>query len=157
MNRHQPIVLQIRPINIQARLQAIYIYAFSRRFYPKWLTVHSGYSFFLSVHVFPGNRTHNLCAANGMLYHWATGTLEQAIRDAASCGKQIAIPLAQRITLWCPLLPANFLNWELPQPSSLRRVMLRSIWHLNEDINTQTTSTILLWDSLHERFAISFE
>ncbi len=28
----------------------------------------------LSVHVFPGNRTHNLCAANTMLYHWATGT-----------------------------------------------------------------------------------
>ncbi len=23
----------------------------------------------LSVHVFPGNRTHNLCAANTMLYH----------------------------------------------------------------------------------------
>ncbi len=27
----------------------IYIYAFSRRFYPKRLTVHSGYTFFLSV------------------------------------------------------------------------------------------------------------
>ncbi len=27
----------------------IYIYAFSRRFYPKWLTVHSGYTFVLSV------------------------------------------------------------------------------------------------------------
>ncbi len=24
--------------------------------------------------VFPGNQTHNLCAANAMLYHWATGT-----------------------------------------------------------------------------------
>ncbi len=45
----------------------IYIYAFSRRFYPKRLTVHSGYTFVLSVHVFPGNRTHNLCAANAML------------------------------------------------------------------------------------------
>ncbi len=43
INRHRPIVLQIRPINIQARLQAT--------------------------------------------------------RDTASCGKQIAIPLAQRITL----------------------------------------------------------
>ncbi len=30
--------------------------------------------FFLSVPVFPGNWTHNLCAANAMLYHWATGT-----------------------------------------------------------------------------------
>ncbi len=53
----------------------IYIYAFSRRFYPKRLTVHSSYTFVLSVCVFPGNRTHNLCAANAMLYHWATETL----------------------------------------------------------------------------------
>ncbi len=27
----------------------IYIYAFSRRFYPKRLTVHSGYTFFISM------------------------------------------------------------------------------------------------------------
>ncbi len=53
----------------------IYMYAFSRRFYPKRLTVHSSYTFVLSVCVFPGNRTHNLCAANAMLYHWATETL----------------------------------------------------------------------------------
>ncbi len=32
----------------------IYIYAFSRRFYPERLTVHSGYTSFLSVCVFPG-------------------------------------------------------------------------------------------------------
>ncbi len=25
-------------------------------------------------YVFSGNRTHNLCAANAMLHHWATGT-----------------------------------------------------------------------------------
>ncbi len=37
------------------------IYAFSRCFYPKRLTVHSGYTF-LSVCVFPGNWTHNLLA-----------------------------------------------------------------------------------------------
>ncbi len=43
----------------------IYIYAFSRRF--------QATHFFLSVCVFPGNWTHNLCAANAMLYHWATG------------------------------------------------------------------------------------
>ncbi len=53
----------------------IYPFTFSRRFYPKRLTVHSGYTFFLSVHVFPGNRTHKLCAANAMLYHWVTVTL----------------------------------------------------------------------------------
>ncbi len=34
----------------------------------------SGYTFFSSVCVFPGNWTHNLCAANAMLYPWATGT-----------------------------------------------------------------------------------
>ncbi len=45
----------------------IYIYAFSRRFYPKRLTVHSGYTFVLSACVFPVNRTHNLCTANAML------------------------------------------------------------------------------------------
>ncbi len=28
----------------------------------------------LSVCVFSGNWTHDLCAANAMLYHWATGT-----------------------------------------------------------------------------------
>ncbi len=31
-----------------------------------------GLYMFLSVCVFPGNWTHNLCAANAMLYHWAT-------------------------------------------------------------------------------------
>ncbi len=54
-----------------SEMRHIYIYAFSRRFYPKWLiqVIHV-----LSVCVFPGNRTHNLCAANTMLYHWATDT-----------------------------------------------------------------------------------
>ncbi len=33
--------------------QAKYIYAFSRRFYPKWLTVHSGYTLFISTCVVP--------------------------------------------------------------------------------------------------------
>ncbi len=32
-------------------------------------------NFFLSVCVFPGNWSHNLCDANAMLYHWATGTI----------------------------------------------------------------------------------
>ncbi len=52
-----------------------HIFTFSRRFYPKRLTVHSGYTFVLSVCVFPGNWTHNLCTTNAMLYHWAKGTL----------------------------------------------------------------------------------
>ncbi len=47
----------------------IYIYAFSRRFYPKRLTVHSTYSFYiLSALAFLGNRTHDLGVASAMLY-----------------------------------------------------------------------------------------
>ncbi len=47
----------------------IYIYAFSRRFYPKRLTLHSSYSFYiLSGLAFPGNRTHDLGVASAMLY-----------------------------------------------------------------------------------------
>ncbi len=46
----------------------IYIYAFSRRFYPKRLTLHSSYSFgILSALAFPGNRTHDLGVASAML------------------------------------------------------------------------------------------
>ncbi len=44
---------------------------------------------FLSVHVFPGNRTHNLCVANAMLYHWATGTLTKEYREKKEGVKQI--------------------------------------------------------------------
>ncbi len=40
-------------------INLIYIYAFSKHFYPKRLTVHLGYTF-LSVCVFPGNWTQNL-------------------------------------------------------------------------------------------------
>ncbi len=41
---------------------------------------------FLSVHAFPGNRTHNLCAANAMLYHWATGTQRLIYVGQICCG-----------------------------------------------------------------------
>ncbi len=61
---------------VHGLINTFYIYAFSRCFYRKRLTVHSGYTFFCQ-YVFPGNRTHNLCAANAMLYHWATGTLRE--------------------------------------------------------------------------------
>ncbi len=48
----------------------IYIYAFSRRFYPKRLALHSSYSFtFFQFLLFPGNRTHDLGVASAMLYH----------------------------------------------------------------------------------------
>ncbi len=54
MNQNQ--CNQSSPIPKQMIVYYIYVYAFSRRFYPKWLT---GYTF-LSVCVFPGNWTHNL-------------------------------------------------------------------------------------------------
>ncbi len=56
-------------MNLRSAYIYIYIYAFSRRFYPKRLTVHSSYSFYiLSTLAFPGNRTHDLGVANAMLY-----------------------------------------------------------------------------------------
>ncbi len=62
---------------------------FSKSVCPKWsyLHLHLSDAFIqsdlqciqaihvLSVCLFPGNWTHNLYAANAMLYHWATGTL----------------------------------------------------------------------------------
>ncbi len=47
----------------------IYIYAFSRRFYPKRLTVHSGYTFYFINMCFLGIEPTTFCAANAMLYH----------------------------------------------------------------------------------------
>ncbi len=49
----------------------IYIYAFSRRFYPKRLSAFRLYIFYLcSLGIEPTT----FCAANAMLYHWSTGT-----------------------------------------------------------------------------------
>ncbi len=56
----------------------IYIYAFSRRFYPKRLTVHAGYTFFSVFTVCSlGIKPTTFCAANAMLYHWDTETFLQ--------------------------------------------------------------------------------
>ncbi len=63
---HTSVVLQRKSWH----LHYIYIYAFSRRFYPKRLTMHSSYSFYiLSALAFPGNRTHDLGVASAMLYY----------------------------------------------------------------------------------------
>ncbi len=40
---------QLKRLQFRNAADYIYIYAFSRRFYPKQLTVHSGYTFVLSV------------------------------------------------------------------------------------------------------------
>ncbi len=52
----------------------IYIYAFSRRFYPKRLTLHSVLYIFCQYVCSLGIEPTTFCAANAMLYHWATGT-----------------------------------------------------------------------------------
>ncbi len=57
------------PVFIVTQIATLYIYAFSRRFYPKRRTLHSSYSFYiLSALTFPGNRTHDLGVASAMLY-----------------------------------------------------------------------------------------
>ncbi len=63
-----------------------YIYAFSRRFYPKRLTVHSGYTFFVNFFCSLGFEPTTFCAANAVLYHWATGTLLYTQSALQSCG-----------------------------------------------------------------------
>ncbi len=67
---------QVRLRNMQSKHSdvPIYIYAFSRRFYPKRLTVHSGYTFFSQYVCSLGIEPMTFCAANAMLNHWATGT-----------------------------------------------------------------------------------
>ncbi len=51
----------------------IYIYAFSRRFYPKRLTVHSGYTFFCQ-YVSMGIEPTTFALLTQCSNHWATGT-----------------------------------------------------------------------------------
>ncbi len=47
----------------------LFTFTFIRCFYPKRLTLHSSYSFYiLSALAFPGNRTHDLGVASAMLY-----------------------------------------------------------------------------------------
>ncbi len=87
----------------------IYIYAFSRHFYTKRLTVHSGYTFLC---VFPGNRTHNLCAANAMLYHWATATLYDTM-DL----------LSERTSTWCTRMSGRK-NWQAWHNASIFRQLM---------------------------------
>ncbi len=53
----------------------IYIYAFSRRFYPKRHTVHSGYTFFVSMCVSWELNPQPFALLTQCFNHWATGTL----------------------------------------------------------------------------------
>ncbi len=83
----------------------IYIYAFSRRFYPKRLTLHSSNSFYiLSALAFPGNRTHDLGVASAMLYQLSYrkddpwGPLSNWT-DQLPFTQRVTIHLSQHLTL----------------------------------------------------------
>ncbi len=59
----------------QGYIYITFIYAFSRRFYPKRLnSAFRLYIFFYQYVCSLGIEPMTFCAANAMLYHWATGT-----------------------------------------------------------------------------------
>ncbi len=62
------------PVLQQANTFYIYIYAFSRRFYPKRLTVHSGYTFFCQYVCSLGIEPTTFALLAQCSNHWATGT-----------------------------------------------------------------------------------
>ncbi len=53
----------------------IYIFTFIRRFYPKWLTVYSSYTCFVSMCVPLGIEPTTFALLTQCSNHWATGTL----------------------------------------------------------------------------------
>jgi len=57
----------------------------------------------LSVCVFPGNWTNDLCAANATLYHWATGTKHVHLRTKSIYCSFIKL----RLNLWCRTVYLN--------------------------------------------------
>ncbi len=69
-----------------------------RRFYPKRITVHSGYTFFFYQYVCSlGIEPTTFCVANAMLYHWATVIINQLftgkeIKPFSQLQKQFSIP-----------------------------------------------------------------
>ncbi len=65
--------LSVRSTSFQFSLY-ISIYAFSRHFYPKRLTVHSGYTFFCQYVCSLGIKPTTFALLTQFSYHWATGT-----------------------------------------------------------------------------------
>ncbi len=84
----------------------IYIYALSRRFYPKRHTLHSSDSFYiLSALAFPGNWTHDLGVANAMLYQLsyrkaAKISFGPLMETTRSCYKDILVFKELIINTW---------------------------------------------------------
>ncbi len=64
---------------------------------------------FWSVHVFPGNRTHYLCAANAMLDHWATGTLVPMVIPSSN-GNSCILIIVDHFSKSCWLIPLKCLS-----------------------------------------------
>ncbi len=62
ITQHITIIVQITGNKMSTPYVNIYIYAFSRHFYPKRLTVHSGYTFFCQYVCSLGIEPTNLCA-----------------------------------------------------------------------------------------------
>ncbi len=62
------------PRCLKSKCIYIYIYVFSRRFYPKWLTVHSGYTFFCQYVCSLGIEPTTFTMLTQCSNHWATGT-----------------------------------------------------------------------------------
>ncbi len=87
-------------LEIQSR-HYIYIYAFSRHFYPKRLTVQSGHNFFCQYACSLGIEPTTFCAANAMLYHWDTGTHYNI--DSTSVQITFRIPLSKSRSWGVPL------------------------------------------------------
>ncbi len=74
------------------------IYAFSRRFYPKRLTVHSGYTFFGQYMCSLGIEPTTFAQLTQCSNHWATGTLQ------SNCNLYFGKPWFN-----CSTFPVNFL------------------------------------------------
>ncbi len=64
--------------------ESFYMYAFSRRFYPKQLTVHSGYTLLYHYVCSLGIKPTTFCAANAMLYRWGTETRHVTLKTGVN-------------------------------------------------------------------------
>ncbi len=103
----------------------------SRHFYPKRLTLHSSYSFYiLSALAFPGNRTHDLGVASAMLYHLS-------YRKAFKLRSRRVLPRQVRFYPWTPETATSICSsrskWSLltsqaPLLTGEREVDVVSLW-----------------------------
>ncbi len=99
-------------LNVEA-YNDIYIYPFSRRFYPKRLTVHLGYIYFFLPYVCSlGIEPTTFCAANTMLYHWATWTQYKASVYEARIKEKLWFSQCGRTWLVCRMVYSHFIHFE---------------------------------------------